>query len=130
MIIPATIATAVTPTAIPTMAPAVNPLLSVFPMVGGAVVVPVTMTVPMTILVPVPVLAMDDGKLLELLIEVLPILVENAEGVEFGMVVPIDSLGKTLYCFDAASMGLTPEFGEPNVLTQTLILPKSSAHVS
>lgn len=133
MITPATIATApTTPTATPTVAPPVNPLLSVFP-VGVAVVPPevaptaVPVAVPVAVLVPVPVLATVDS---ELLVEVLPILVENTDGVESGTVVPIDLLGNALYCFDAASIGFTPEFGEANVPTQTLIWPGMTVHVS
>ena len=132
MITTATIATApTTPTAIPTVAPPVNPLLSVFP-VGVAVVMPevAPMAVPVAVLVPVPVLAIVDSELLELLVEVLPILVENTDGVESGTIVPIDLLGNALYCFDAASIGFTPEFGEANVPTQTLIWPGMTVHVS
>ena len=123
MIIPATIA-ATTPTAIPAIAPRVNPLLSIFPMIGVATVVPevAPVAVPVTVVVLVPVLATVDSELLELLVEVLPILVENIDGVEFGTVVPIDSLGNILYSINAASIEFTPEFGELNVLTQILLL--------
>lgn len=88
------------------------------------------MAVPVAVLVPVPVLAIVDSELLELLVEVLPILVENTDGVESGTIVPIDLLGNALYCFDAASIGFTPEFGEANVPTQTLIWPGMTVHVS
>jgi len=137
MITPTTVATAATtPTEIPAIAPSVNPLLLVPPMEGVAVIVSevvptaVPAAVPVAVPVVVPVLATADGELLVLLDEVVPVLVENTDGVEPGIVVPIDPLGNTRYSFDAASIGFTPEFGEPNVLTQTLTWPERVVHVS
>jgi hypothetical protein len=98
----AIIATAATaPTVIPAISPPVNPVVS------AAVFVPAPVLVTPTDGVALPVLLL--------------ILVENTDGVESGIVVPIDSLGNALYCFKEASLGFTPEFGESNVLTQILM---------
>jgi len=105
IIIPATIIaiTKIALTAIPAIAPPVNPLLSVLPRAGVAVIVPevAPTAVPVAVFVPVPVLVtLTDSEVLVvvlvLLVVVLPILVENTEGVEPGTVVLIDPLGNAL----------------------------------
>jgi hypothetical protein len=134
MIVPATIVTAATALiAIPTIAAPANPLLlSVegVPVVVAATAIPVPVLVFVSISVlvivfdttlagvstAVPVLNREP-----LWLEMLHILVEKTDGVEFGVIVPMDLLGSTLYCFDAATVGVTFEFGESHRGLQTLM---------
>jgi hypothetical protein len=113
---------------VPKVAPVAVPVAA--PVAVLMTVVPVLATVDSELLdilveiLPIVVENTDgfESELLELLFGVLPILVENTVGVESGTVVPIDSIGNTLYCINAASIEFTPEFGELNVLMQILLL--------
>jgi hypothetical protein len=131
MIIPTITVTAATVlTAIPTIAASVNP---VFPVVGVSVVAlevaaAISVLVPalVAVLVPVPVLVTTlvstlVSNLIPVFVEMLHIIVEKTDGVEFGVIVPIDRLGRALYSIDTASVGCTPEFGESHVLSQILM---------
>jgi hypothetical protein len=136
MIVPATIVTAATALiAIPTIAAPANPLLlSVegVPVVVAATAIPVPVLVSVLVSVSVLVIVFDTTlagvsttvpvlNREPLWLEMLHILVENTDGVEFGVIVPMDLLGSTLYCFDAATVGVTFEFGESHRGLQTLM---------